>query len=215
MVLLHPCSAAVTESAAISKISRIIGAFSIYKFGVLELGAFGGRFHDDYTWRIFLFCQSKFLFGILKTALLHGNPDDRADTGIGTVYLPSIGADATQAGGVGHMRIEKTGCPQPPPACPGLGVEVGTFGTGIGSGSGNAGSDGIKQIFRLCPAENEDPIEGAFAAGGFGNVVRWILVGHCENLRLIFRGTLLINKALPKQMRHSFDLHFWCFHDTR
>lgn len=41
MVLLHPCSAAVAESAAISKISRIIGAFSIYKFGVLELGASG------------------------------------------------------------------------------------------------------------------------------------------------------------------------------
>ena len=95
MMLLYPGSAAVTESAAISKISRIIGAFSIYKFGVLELGAFGGRFHDDYTWRIFLSCQSKFLFGILKTALLHGNPDDRADTGIGTVYLPPIGADAT------------------------------------------------------------------------------------------------------------------------
>lgn len=42
MVLLYPGSAAVTESAAISKISRIIGAFSIYKFDVLELGAFGG-----------------------------------------------------------------------------------------------------------------------------------------------------------------------------
>lgn len=149
MVLLYPGSAAVTESAAISKISRIIGAFPIYKFGVLELGAFGGRFHDDYTWRIFLPCQSKFLFGILKTALLYGNPDDRADTSIGTVYLPPIGADATQAGGVGHMVIEKAGCSQLPPACLGFGVEVGTFGTGIGSGSGNAGSDGIKQIFRL------------------------------------------------------------------
>ena len=42
MVLLHPCSAAVAESAAISKISRIVGAFSIYKFDVPESGAFGG-----------------------------------------------------------------------------------------------------------------------------------------------------------------------------
>ena len=105
MVLLHPCRAAVTESAAKSKISRIAGVFSIYKFGVPELGASGGRFHDDYTWRIFLSCQSKFLFGILKTALLHGNPDDGADTGIGAVYIPPVGADATQAGGIGYMVI--------------------------------------------------------------------------------------------------------------
>ena len=172
MVLLHHCSAAVAESAAISKISRIIGAFYIYKFSVPESGASG--------W-----------------------------------VISPFGADTAQAGGIGHMIIEKAGCPQPPPACLGFGVEVGTFGTGIGSGSGNAGSDGIKQIFRLCPAENEDPIEGAFTAGGLGNVVRRILVGHCENLRLLLRGTLLINKALPKQMRHSFALHFWCFHDTR